>query len=284
MAITNLDGVVAGQQPPWSLQKSIAVPVFNSGNLNVFNNLWGTTGVPNGGTYNAGIAGGNYSSSGGLVSGQIPHFDPAGGNSYLSRFVVAGISGNLGGTFWLLDRLWDNSGINVTITTQQTVNSANFPARDLFGLNHGIGVLIALEVSASTAATANVTLGYTNSVGTTGRVTTLASSVWTQPAGSAAFFPLVAGDYGVQSVQSIQLSGSLTSGTINLVAVRVIVGVDGPLSVAGGTGIGSGSGKSVDAIKGCFPRLYNGTVPFLYFSCNANNFTQIIATYQETQG
>jgi hypothetical protein len=278
MAITNLDGVVAGQQAPWTLQKGIA-PVTNN-----FNNLWGTTGVPNGGTYNAGIAGGNYSSSGGLVSGQIPHFDPAGGNSYLSRFAVVGWSGNLGGAFWLLDRLWDNSGINVTITTQQTVNSANFPARDLFGLNHGIGVLIALETSATTAAGANVTLGYTNSVGTSGRVTTLASSAWSISAGTAAFFPLVTGDQGVQSVQSIQLSGSLSSGTINLVAVRVIVGVDGPASVAGGTGIGSGSGKSVDAIKGCFPRLYNGTVPFLYYSANSSNSVAFNATYQETQG
>lgn len=54
-------------------------------------------------------------------AGQIPWTNPASGNSYLARL---SINCNVQGTLLLCDRLWHNSGINVTLATSQTINSA----------------------------------------------------------------------------------------------------------------------------------------------------------------
>lgn len=147
--------------------------------------------------------------------------NPAAGNrNYLTSFVGAA-SGN--GTLWCLDCLWVNTGLVVTTTTAQTVNSVAFPARDLNGTANGLGVQVAVLVTTATTnagAITNMTMSYTNSDGTSGRTATVSSFPITCTAGSLIFFQLQAGDRGVQSIQSVTLGTSLVTGAISLLAFR----------------------------------------------------------------
>jgi hypothetical protein len=66
--------------------------------------------------------------------------------------------------------------------------------------------------------------------------------------------PLAAGDLGVRSIQTITLSATMTSGTMHLVAYRVL----GRLPIILGN-----TGNWLDVVTAGFPRLYDNTVPFL---------------------
>ncbi|MGE5827550.1 MAG: Hint domain-containing protein [Micromonosporaceae bacterium] len=95
-------------------------------------------------------------------SGQIPFpAAVAAKNVYLARLVLAH-AGNIG-AITIYDRLWHNSGLVVTTTTGQTINSVAFPARDLDGTVNGRGCLVGIECSTATtngAPVTNTTLTY----------------------------------------------------------------------------------------------------------------------------
>ena len=93
--------------------------------------------------------------------------------------------------------------------------------------------------------------------------------------GATYFIGLQAGDVGVQSVQSLTLSATWTSGTINLVAYRILA----DLELAGAF-----VPNSVDALTSGFPRIYNGVVPWLVFIPQTTTATNVSGTYVETQG
>lgn len=126
----------------------------------------------------------------------------------------------------IYDRLWHNSGIVVTTTTAQAINSVAWPARDKNGSTNGEDVMIALETgtSANTNAgkIANCTLDYTNSNGDPGRTATITNINITKAIGNWAVFELQSGDTGVRSIQNITLGTSLVAGSVFLVAFRVI--------------------------------------------------------------
>jgi hypothetical protein len=174
----------------------------------------------------------------------------------------------------LCDRIWDNGGIDVTITTAQTISTSVWPARDAVGGTTGVGVLLAVEVSVATGAgTPTLTVSYTNSAGTAGRTgSNIGATAATLALGNTFLISLQAGDLGVRSVQSITLSATWTTGTINLVAFRPLAGLL--------LGVNSGS---VDCITGGFARLYNGVVPYWLYQLNtASSFAT--GTYVESQG
>ena len=269
MAITTLDGVIAGAEPPQFFFKAL------SGTL--------VGGRPYTPFYTAGIPGAAVAPTPGIsgvaltsYSGQLPFTNPtAGASSYLARF--SALSSAQPGQLMLCDRLWHNSGINVTSTSSQTVNSATFPARDQNGATNGAGVLLGLEVSSATGAgTPTITVVYTNSAGTGSRTgTNLINTNATSAAGS--FYPigLQAGDSGVQSVQSIQLSATWTSGTVHLVAYRVISVIP-----SGAAGISS----AVDVVTGGMPQMFDNTVPFILFVPSTTSSTSIQGSMTVTQG
>lgn len=132
----------------------------------------------------------------------------------------------------LFDVLWVNSGIVVTTTTAQTINSVTLPARDDNGTVNGEGCLIGLIwVAASTnaAAITNSTVSYTNSGGTGSRTATLIAVAGDQipptpVIGTVVWYQLQAGDTGVQSIQSITLGTSLVTGTVSLIIARPLAG------------------------------------------------------------
>lgn len=165
------------------------------------------------------------------------------------------------GTLILADRLWHNGGYTITSNTAQNSTTPTWPARDIAGATSGDGVLLGVEISSSTGiATPTITATYTNSSGAGSKTgTNIVATGTSAPSGS--FFPigLQAGDTGVQSLQSITLSTSWLSGTMNLVAYREIARLE--MKIPQKT-------YSLDAFTGGMPQMYNGSVPFLIFIPN----------------
>ncbi len=268
MTITSVDGILAGAQPSRQFYKALTGTMV--------------AGRPHSLFYTAGIPGNAVAPAPGIggavlttYSGQIPFTNPAGGlNTYLSRFQA---QTTIAGTILLVDRLWHNSGIDVTSTAEQTfTSSAQIPARDANGTTTGNGVFAGLEVvTALGAGTPTISFKYTNQAGTAGQVgantvSTVASSI----AGS--FYPigLAAGDLGVQKAQSITLSATMTSGTVSLVLYRVLARL--PLAAQ--------IGNEMDALSSGFPRLFDNTVPFLIFIPNTTTTSNISGEIAWTQG
>lgn len=136
----------------------------------------------------------------------------------------------------ILDFLWVNTGIVVTTTTAQTINSVTFPARDNNGTTNGEGVQVGILVTTATtnaSAITNTIMSYTNSDGVSGRTATISSFPATGVIGTFVKFQLQAGDKGVRSIQSITLGTSYTAGAISLVAFEQLVSVPTLLANAG---------------------------------------------------
>ncbi len=276
MAITTLDGVVAGMRPPQHFAKAVSATLVAGRPAS----LWSLAGSPGAGAFNATLNGVVLSSSSALVAGQIPHWDPASGNSYLARLSAAATQA---GRLLLLDRLWHNGGFTITSTSAQNITSPTWPSRcptsgtDDTPATTGLGVLLAVEVSGGTGAgTPTITISYTNEAGTAGRTATnIIATVASSAIGATYFIALQAGDLGVQSVQSLTLSATWTSGTINLVAYRLLADLDLP---------GAFIPNSIDAVTGGMPRIYDGTVPWLVFIPNTTTASNVSGSYVETQG
>lgn len=267
MAITTLDGAIAGMQYPRIFSKAVTGTMVAGRPHSLFY----LAGMPGAATApSPGMAGAALTS----YAGQIPFSNPGSGNTYLARF--QGMA-TIAGTLVLADRLWHNSGITVTTTTAQTVNSAAWPARDVSASTNGDGVRIGLEISTATGAgAATPTISYTDESGNAGstgamEVAYAASSI----AGTFYPFTLAAGDTGVRSIQSVTLSVSMTSGTVHLVAYRELARLE--LTAANVP-------NAIDVITSGFPRLYDNTVPFIFFIPSTTTTSNISGHVIYTQG
>ena len=150
---------------------------------------------------------------------------------------------------------------SVTTTGAQTLNNTVTLPR----YTGGAGVQAFLTPSTVMgAATPNITLNYTNSAGTAGKATPA-----TLPIGNTAaavtsivysgtgtgkygpFIPLAAGDAGIRSVQSINLSASYVSGVLNLVLCKPIMTL--PITTLGVT-----AERDLVNQFASMPRIYDG--------------------------
>jgi hypothetical protein len=249
MAITTIDGAISGLQFPRWFNKTTPSGGIASKPIS----FWGLGGFPPAGSFDTTLNGVTLTSP---VTGQLPFTDPASGNAYLARLQAVS---NFPGTLILADRLWHNGGYTITSTSAQNSTTPTWPARDVAGSTNGDGVLLACEISADTGAgTPTITVGYTNQSGTASRSAT--NIVATESAGTTTnfFYPigLQAGDTGVQSLQSVTLSASWVSGTMNMVAYRELARMEI-------TQIGKQF--SADALTLGMPKMYAGSVPFLIY-------------------
>ncbi len=269
MTITNLDQVIAGAKPPQTVTK-LASGTLVAGRPFTPLFLGGQPGAATAPT--PGIGGAVVTS----LAGAIPFSNPTGGNfTYLSRFSGASTSP---GVLLLCDLLWWNSGINVTLTTEQTFTSSpQIPARDANGANLGDGVYGGLLVSGATGAgTPTATLKYTNQAGTQDRTATnVQATAASTAAGTLYQFGLAAGDTGIQRAQSIQLSATWTSGTIHAVLYRPIAVLE--LATAS-------IPNATDAISGGLPRLYDNSVLFPLLIPASTTSSTISASLVYTEG
>lgn len=247
MAITTADQLLAGMKPANDFLK-VATPTLVAGRPH---SLFYLAGMPGAATASANALAGAALTT---YAGQLPFGNPASGSAYLARLQA---QATIPGTLLLCDRLWHNAGITITSNTAQTIDSVAWPARDANGSTNGVGVLCGVEVSAATGAgTPTMTIGYTNSANTDTRTATnIIATVATSAAG--AFYPigLQAGDDGIRSIQTFTLSATWTSGTIHLVAYRILARLD----------LGVTPINAIDALTGGMPKAYDNTVPFLIF-------------------
>jgi hypothetical protein len=269
MAITSLDGALAGMLQPYAFIK-VGGTMEAAG---VMHSLAYSTGLPGAMTApSSGLAGAAITSRTGLTS--VPA--PSGANlSYLAGVDAAA---SVAGQLIIVDRLWDNSGAVVTTTTGQTVNSATWPARDRNGATDGDQVMIGIEASAATtnaSAVTNTTITYTDSGGTGSNTGTMASWPATAAAGTFVPFQLAAGDTGVRSIQTLTLGTSYVTGTIHLVAYRELARVSLPVANVGAT---------LDAIATSFVRLYDNTTLSLLWLPTATTATTIAGKITFSQG
>ena len=201
-----------------------SVPIFKVGTAKEASGVWYSygkdTGLP--GAWAPGTPGLAGRATDGMTAadaGCLPLWTPT-GNLYITE---AYIHPSIAETVMIADILWVNSGIVVTTTTAQTVNSVALPARDLDGSTNGNGVFIGVLVTTATtnaAAITNMTVSYTNSDGVAGRTATLASFAATSVIGSFYIFQLQAGDKGAQSIQTVTLGTSLVAGAVSFVLFR----------------------------------------------------------------
>lgn len=264
MAIATLAAALSGLQNPGFFSKVLTLG--NTSNKRA--SFWGIGTNPGG--YDTTLNGVVLSNP---VAGQIVRNNPPSGNAYLgrvSRLTADTVTGGNIGALMICDRLWHNGGFTITSVAAQTIVSPAWSARDAAGSSNGDGVLLALEISATVGAgVPSITVGYTNELGVAGRTGTNIDATVTL-ASAGGFYPisLQAGDNGVRSVQSMTLSASWTSGTVNLVAYRPYLFHDGV----------------VDAFSSGMPQIFNGTVPFLLGLVYAWSGLTIIGTYAETNG
>ena len=269
MAITTVDGLLAGLQPPIDFIK-VGATMEAAG---VFHTYFYTTGNPGAAAANGLAIGGAALTS---YAGQIPFTNPVSGNTYLARLTA---SATTAGKLVLIDRLWHNDSIAETTTTGQVVTSATLPARDRNGSTNGEGVNVAIEVSVATTnagAVTNTTLTYTNSTNTGGTKTaTITSFPATAVAGTFVPFQLAAGDTGVRSLGTLTLGTSYGGGTIHLVMYRVIAEL--PITTAN-------VGNQIDAFTGGFPRLYDNSVLQLLWLPTGTGATTVTGSIVFAQG
>lgn len=265
MAIIDQNGILAGALPPYSLNKNGPATVVGR-----FMSLFYSAGMPGAAVApTPGISGAALTT----YAGQIPFTNPASGET---RLTLAACAANVAGTLFIFDRLWHNSGISATLTTAQTINSVAWPARDRNGSTNGDGIQMALEVSGVMGAgTPTCTLSYTDSAGNAGNTSVSPALPSAMTAGSMILLPLAAGDVGVRSVQTLQWSATMISGTIHLVAVRQLAMI--PVLAGGLMG-------ALNALQMGFPKLYDNTVPFLVWLPATTTAPTIFGMIGESQG
>lgn len=267
MAITTLDGVIAGMQAPKPITK-LGSATAAVGAMRGYT-LWYAAGNPGAATANAAGINGAAVSDG---VGGIPRTNPVSGNSYLARL---GITASTAGSLWLIDRLWNNSGLVVTSTGAQAIAAAALPSRDGAGGTTGANVMAAIEWSATGGAgVPTVTLTYTDQDGNAGATGTF-TAVASPPVGTFEIFTLAAGDTGVRAPSSFIQSATRTSGTMHLVLFRVLAQID--VTAAN-------IGNAIDALTSGMPRIYDGSTLQLVWFPSVTTATTFVGQYIETQG
>jgi hypothetical protein len=268
VAITTLDGVIAGFRPPETIIKVTGTmeAAGVGAQLRYSGGRPGASAAPSPGINGQAVTAATY-------AGEIPRVNPGSGNAYLGRLAL---TSSVVGTLLLIDRLWDNSGLSVTSTSAQAISPATIPARDRDGSTNGVDVMAAVEWSAAGGAgTPNVNLTYTDQDGNTGAVTPNLVGNATPATGCFEIFQLAAGDTGIRAPTSFIQSATRTSGTMHLVLFRLLAQLE--ITTAN-------IGNAIDAITSGMPRIYNDSCLELVMIPNATTSGTVFGQYVETQG
>lgn len=267
MAITTLDGAIAGQQVPVPYLKT-GIIMAAAGAMRAYNPRYangnpGPATAPSSGVNGAAVTG---------PGSQIARQNPSSGFAYVAGMDMAN---NSAGYLWLIDRLWENSGLSPVLTTSQAITPAALPARDRNGTANGDGIMAAIEWSGTGGAgTPTVTLTYTNQDNTASRTATLAG-VTTPPVGTFEIFAPTASNGGIRAPTAFQQSATRTSGTFHLVLFRRLLVIPCPLANVPGV---------VDELTGFMPRVFdNSCLEPIWFPSNISAVT-LFGGYNETHG
>lgn len=220
MAITTLDTLIEampGQAQPF-------IKSFDPHATGDWFALFQQVGVPGAGAAPSSGVGGDVPTD--ATAGAFPFTNPTGGDkTYIG---VLGVAASIPGTLFIYDRLWHNSGLSVTSTSSQTVNSSTLTRPDANGADVELWLQIYTTMGSGTPT---ITASYTDQDGNSGNTATLLALATTAQAGRTFPFQLASGDTGIRTVQSYQQSATMTSGTHGLVLRRRLATI--PMPVAG---------------------------------------------------
>jgi hypothetical protein len=271
MAITTLDGLIAGFQAPRGFWKASQT----AEGAGTWHSLWKAAGNPTtAATPPAYTAGSGYTTDE-TTQGALPFTDPVSGASYLARLAATG--GTIG-TLILYDRLWQCSGLLTNTVAEQNVTTpGTIPARDANGATAGAGVELWGEIYTAPGATgATWTVSYTNSSAASGRSATYAHPANAESVGQMFPYTLQAGDVGVSAVKSLTCSiSSGTAGDVGLTLLRRIAEI--PISLAN-------AGAMVDALSIGMPRLFDSSCLAMMVHCSTTSTGLISGSYAVAQG
>lgn len=147
------------------------------------------------------------------IAGAIPFNNPT--SPATLHMLSFGAGGPTLGTLMLYDRLWHVGGISLTVNTLQTFTGVLAPTRHVDGVNN----LLLIEITTATTATAaTLTVTYTNTLDQTKTATIALAAA--EPVNRCYFLNLAAGDVGIKTIVSCQLSVAKTAGVANLVLLN----------------------------------------------------------------
>lgn len=205
----------------------------------------------------------------GTLGGDFPFSDPGSGLSYLAEVNLA-LGLNLG-AFAIYDLLWYNTGLSVTVNTEQTLTSPTFPSRcvptsgttpDTNG--GGLECWMIVTTTASSSTGIGATLKYTDQSGNMGATSQfIAAPTGNARAGAIYPFGLAAGDTGIRAIESFQLASVWASGAISLMVVRKICDIK-ILGAGNGPAAGNANTAGVfDYAALGMPQIYNGSSMYM---------------------
>lgn len=165
-------------------------------------------------TYDGMPAGGAIPTSAAIpdrtLQGAIPFTAPGGSRD--KHLIGASITPNIAGVYLLYDRLFHIGGLSGTSTAAQTIQGS--PASPALTRNTGgAGNMAFYEIYTIVGTTGvTLTMTYTNQAGTSSRTSTInIGGTGFREVSRMQRIPLAAGDFGIQSIQQIQLSATTTA-------------------------------------------------------------------------
>jgi len=237
------------------------------------------TGANNGGTYNVNIS--QTVTSQTITGTARPSGLYTGGDVSPSIKNVLNVSAYSGAltsaptTLMLVDQVAMFTVSSVTTTGAQSFTGTQTLPR--YATGAGLQAYIVPSVVMG-AGTPTIQLGYTNAAGVSGRLTPASPSLpvatTTSPVGSiiysgtgagkfGPFVPLQAGDTGIQSIQSINLSATMTSGSLVVILAK-------PIFTLPITTIGVASERDLVNQLPSMPRIFDGAnLQWLQFAGSA---------------
>jgi hypothetical protein len=210
----------AGKQQDIVFSKTISTSIATA-----FYSLWNAPGVPAAGAYTAGPS----------TVPRVINPTVQGGMNFSNAAVAnqrffTGIGGAVTygpHTFMLVDRLLDYGAVSTATAVTTTFNTTPVLTR----YTDGVGVKAFIEVtSALGGVSCVVQINYTNQAGTAGRVSQAVTMGITAVGGlqsSFMFVPMQGTDTGIRSVESMTISGTVTSGYVTAVLCRPVAMLPG---------------------------------------------------------
>lgn len=215
MAIRNMDAFVAACSSATRI--NFYKTSSSTNGAGATKSLWLVSGVP-------GVANTPASGSGEACSSTTPGALPlpsigSGVVGYLSRLSAYCSSA---GDLVLYDRLVQTYGQVTSTTSYQSINTVALPR---YTNSPGTEIWVECYTAYNHVVGNTITATYTNSLGVGGRTTRPVTLAPNSVAGYMVKLPLATGDVGVNSVQGIQMSTSMSSGVIGVTILKRIIDV-----------------------------------------------------------
>jgi hypothetical protein len=252
MAATNMDGVAKAYAQQ---EKRNYFKTFTQAGAGVLMSLFTQAGAPGPGAAPGVLAG---IAPVDTTVGSFPFVNAVNPeNNYMALFSTIA---NTTGTLILADRIWSNSGMNVTTTASSWTPTA------LTRYVDGIGVELWLEQYAALGTSAaNLTGAYVDQDGAAGSYT-IAKPAVAGVAGTMYPAALAAGDHGVRSVSSGTWSVAQATGPFGLtLLVRLATLQVGQANV----------GQSIEMMANALTEVADDACLFFMFQCTAATAAQV---------